>query len=165
MLDLKAKLASAGLISKEDIARAEARTEKRSTAKKTSSGPGKPASTGSGLPVAKLKGKPKSEIYEAVRRWIDQIRLDVAHGTPSERAQPFHFPQMTGRVGRLTIEPELIERLRQGEAGLVAYMSNHGMAHAVVPAEAAQNVAELFPLWLRVLEGDPRAGAIEPKAK
>lgn len=160
MLDLKAKLAAAGLVSQADVERAEAE-KRRGSGRGKGSSPAKAETAG--LPVGKLKGKPKGEIYEAVRRWLEHVRLDPTGGPPSETARPFFFPQMTGRVGRLTIEPELAERLQRGEAGLIAFMSNHGLAHAVVPAAGARAVAELFPLWLRVLQGDSRAGQIEPK--
>lgn len=158
MLDLKAKLASAGLVSQEDIDRANA---KGSKGKKKPAGPR--VQPTAGLAVAKLKDKPKGEVYEAIRRWVDKVRLDPAVGTPSEQAEAFHFPSMTGKIGRLVVEPEVRKLLQSGEAGLIAYMSNHGLAHAVVPAAGARAVAEIYPLWLRFLDGDPRAGQIQPK--
>lgn len=166
MLDLKAKLASAGLVTQADIARAE--KSKGSGGKDKRKGGGKerhaaPQDRALEVPVAKLKGKPKSEIYETVRKWVEHYRLDTAGGIPSESAQPYHFAQLSGRVGRLTLEPDVLERLQRGDAGVVAYMSNHGLAHAVVPSATARSVAEIYPLWLRVLEGDPRAGALEEK--
>jgi hypothetical protein len=59
----------------------------------------------------------------------------------------------------------VVEQLQRRELGIIAYMSNHGLAHAVVSAEGARAVADIYPLWLRVLEGDPRAGQIEAKPK
>lgn len=171
MLDLKAKLASAGLITQEDIARAEkskgqGRRKDGASSSKAGKAGRSTASQASGMevPVAKLKGKPKGEIYETVRKWVEHYRLDRAGGIPTETAQPYHFVQMTGKVGRLTLEPEVLTQLQKGEAGVVAYMSNHGLAHAVVPVPTARSVAEIYPLWLRVLEGDPRAGAVEEKS-
>jgi hypothetical protein len=168
MLDLKAKLASAGLVSKEDVERVErekART--RSGQRKNKSDPrarSRPNAHGrggeSGLPVGTLAGKPKGEIYAAVRSWVDKVRLDPPNGTPGETAQPFHFARVDGKIGRLVLEPQVIETLQAGSAGLIAFMSNHGLAHAVVPAAGARAVAELFPEWLRVLEGDERAGVV-----
>lgn len=169
MLDLKAKLASAGLVSKEDVERVErekARTRSRSGSggKGKSARPagsrGRRADAGSGLPVAKLQGKPKGEVYAAIRSWVEKIRIDAPSGAPSEEAQPFHFAGVDGKIGRLVLEPGAIAELQKGSAGLITYMSNHGRAHAVVPADGARAVAELFPEWLRVLEGDARAGLV-----
>jgi hypothetical protein len=131
VLDLKAKLAAAGLVSEADVKRAEA--EKRAKAERRSGKPGArggkpvaPAPRPQGLAVASLRGKNKGEIYDAVRRFIERVRLDPAAGEPSETAQPFHFPTPTGRIGRLVIEPELATQLADGSAALVAFMSNHG---------------------------------------
>jgi hypothetical protein len=159
MLDLKAKLAAAGLVTEKEIAEAEAARRRG----------GKPAPApaqqrGSGLPIAALRGKPKGEIYDAVRKVVERVRLDPSGGTPSENAAPYHFPSHTGRIGKLVIEPELAESLRTGAAAIVAYMSNHGLAHAVVPPAVARDIAALMPLWLRVLTGDPEAGKIETPA-
>lgn len=168
MLDLKAKLASAGLVTPEDIERAEkAKAKERASARhgRGSSGGGSRArSQTAGLPVKALQGKPKAEVYEAVRRWIERVRLDAAGGIPGEDTKPYHFPEATGRIGRLMLDPRVVARLEAGEAGVVAFMSNHGLAHAVVPAEGARAIGELQPMWLRVLAGDARAGKIEPKA-
>lgn len=157
MLDLKAKLAAAGLVTKQDVERAEA--EKRGRGRK---GEPRPAPPSGGLPVASLRGKPKGEIYDAVRRFVDKVRLDPVGAPPSETAAPYHFPLPTGRIGRLVLEPELAAQLASGAAGVIAFMSNHGLAHAVVPAACAREVAELMPLWLRVLVGDERAGQLAP---
>lgn len=162
MLDLKAKLASAGLVSQADIDRVESKKKnkgKRKKGKGAKSGgpPGKPGVRP--LDVATLEKANKGEFYDAVRRWVDKARLDP-RGIPSERCEPFHFPEIAGRVGRLMIEPELAKRIQAGEAAVIAYMSNAGLAHAVVPAAGARDVAALKEEWLRVLPSDPRAGKI-----
>ena len=96
-----------------------------------------------------------------MRRFIDKVRLDDAARPPTEDAQSFHFVTATGQVGRLVLEPDVQGQVRDGAAGIVAYMSNHGVAHAPVPAAAARQLAELFPLWLRVLKGHEGAGQVE----
>ena len=164
MLDLKAKLASAGLVSQADIDRVDAkrRKGKRSKGKGRGKGKGKGAPGKPGvrpLDVAGLADVPKGELYTAVRRWVDGARLDP-QGIPTERCAPFHFPEISGRVGRLMIEPELAARVQAGEAAVVAYMSNSGLAHAVVPVAGARDIATLKEEWLRVLPNDPRAGQI-----
>ena len=160
MLDLKAKLAAAGLVSKEDIAKAEAARNRP-----RGGGGGKPTAPAAprppGLPVASLRGKPKGEIYDAVRRFVEKVRLDVVGVLPTEAAEAFHFPAPTGRIGRLTLEPDVAAQVRDGAAAIVSYMSNHGLAHAVVPAQGGREIAEVMPLWLRVLAGDDRAGQTE----
>ena len=161
MLDLKAKLASAGLVTPEDIERVEKNKKRHSRSKRSKNPAQKQGSNSAGLAISKLAGKPKSEVYEAVRRWVDKVRLDRAGSIPSETAQTFHFVEASGKVGRLYLEPPVIEQLRKGEAGVIAYMSNHGLAHAVVPSAGAASIGELNPMWLRMLEGDSRAGQIE----
>ncbi|HET6585190.1 MAG TPA: DUF2058 family protein [Nannocystaceae bacterium] len=168
MLDLKAKLAAAGLVSKEDVERAERKEAERRARK--SAGKGKPtgqprAPDEPKLAVAKLRERPKGELYDAVRKLVDRVRLDPVGPAPTDDAAAFHFAQANGKVGRLVLEPAIVGQLGDGTAGLVAYMSNHGLAHAVVPAACARDIAELVPLWLRVLAGDERAGALASDEK
>lgn len=162
MLDLKAKLASAGLVSQADIDRVDAK-KKKGKGKRKGKGKGKGSPGKSSvrpLNVAALKDAPTGEFYDAVRRWVTQSRLDRQGGVPSERCKPFHFPEIAGRVGRLMIEPELAEKVQSGEAAVVAFMSNSGLGHAVVPAAGARDIASLKEEWLRFLPSDPRAGQI-----
>ncbi len=163
MLDLKAKLASAGLVSQTDIDRVESKKKKKKGKRKKKPKGGGPGGVQRGavrpLDVEALQAAGKGELYDAVRRWVDKARLD-RQGIPSERCEPFHFPEIAGRVGRLMIEPELAKRIQAGEAGVIAFMSNAGLAHAVVPAAGARDVATLKEEWLRVLPSDPRAGQI-----
>lgn len=166
MLDLKSKLAAAGLVTKEDVERVE---KAKAGKKKRRGGRGRAEGKGSGgkgpgrkrLPVAELRTKNKGEQYDAIRRMIDRERLDDPARPPSEQAQTFHFSTAKGQVGRLVLEPDVVGWVKDGGAGIVAYMSNHGLAHVPVPAAVAREVAELFPLWLRVLKGHPKAGRLE----
>jgi hypothetical protein len=155
VLDLKAKLAAAGLVSKEDIARAEQKRGRGPAAKPA------PAAPGLQPKPAVLKTKNKGEIYDAVRKLVDRVRLDPLGAAPSEEAQQFHFPTFKGTIGRLTLEPAIAASVQDGSAAIVAYMSNNGLAHAVVPAAAGREIAEVMPLWLRVLQGDANAGQIQ----
>lgn len=159
VLDLKAKLAAAGLVSKEDIARAESKRGGRDRGAKP-----EPAAPCLQPKPAVLKTKNKGEIYDAVRKFVDRVRLDVVGAAPTDEAEQFHFPSFTGRIGRLTLEPPIVAGVRDGSSAIVAYMSNHGLAHAVVPAAAGREIAEVMPLWLRVLQGEPSAGQIEAPA-
>lgn len=169
MLDLKAKLAAAGLVTPEQVAAAErkARGGKpgKPSGKPSGRSPEKPAGPAkpkSGLDVAALKKAGKSEIYDTVRRLVDRVRLDPAGGLPSERAEAFHFPTAQGSLGRLTLEPEVHAQVADGRAAIVAYMSHHGLAHCVVPRVVAEDLAEVVPLWLRVCKDHPAAGQLAP---
>lgn len=167
MLDLKAKLAAAGLVTKEDIERAEkpgaGGKGKRKGGREHAGAKGGGGARGGTprLPVASLLRESKGHQYDAVRRFIERVRLYDPARPPTEQAQTFHFSTAKGQIGRLVLEPELLGGVQDGSAAIVAYMSNHGLAHTVVPAAAARDLAELFPLWLRVLKGHPGAGQIE----
>ncbi len=166
MLDLKAKLASAGLVSEDDIKRVEKETARKSSKRRGGShkgGGGK--SKHGGLDIEGLKQAKKSELYLTTRKWVEKVRLDDPSTPPSEDAKVYHFPETTGRIGRLVLEPPQHEQLVKGAAGVVQYMSNHGRAHAVVPAQSARALAQIMPLWLRVLVGDASAGQIETPAE
>ncbi len=167
MLDLKAKLASAGLVTDADIERVEQQKARRrggARRGRSASGEPTPARDTAGLRIEALRKMGKDDRYVAIRRWVDKVRLDAPGAVPTEQARAFHFPEAGGRIGRLMLEPAVLEALAHGDAAIIAYMSNHGLAHAVVPAEGAHAVAELFPAWLRTLEGDPRAGEVDPNA-
>jgi hypothetical protein len=168
MLDLKSKLAAAGLVTQADIDRAEkprgGNDKKHRGGRDRSGGKGKGDGAGNGAPrlaVASLRQRSKGEQYEAVRRFVERVRLHDPARPPGEQAQTFHFQTAKGQIGRLVLEPEVFGWVQEGSAGVVAYMSNHGVAHAIVPAAAARELAELFPLWLRVLKGHPGAGRTE----
>ncbi|MDC0671143.1 hypothetical protein [Nannocystis radixulma] len=166
MLDLKAKLAAAGLVTQEQVAAA----ERKKAGKPAGAPAGRPAAKPapapvkpkSGLDVAALKKAGKSEIYDTTRRVVDRTRLDPVGGLPSERAEAFHFPTAQGSLGRLTLEPELHAQITDGRAAIVAYMSHHGLAHCVVPRAVADDLAEVMPLWLRVCKDHPAAGQLAP---
>lgn len=164
MLDLKAKLASAGLVSNEDIERVEKeKARRRATGRSDARGSdaAAPAVDTGGLPLEALRKMGKGDRYVGIRRWVEKARLDAPGAIPTEQARAYHFPDTRGRIGRLILEPDVLGALERGDAGIIAYMSNHGLAHAVVPAAGARGVAELFPAWLRALTGDPRAGKLE----
>ena len=165
MLDLKAQLAAAGLVTKEEVEAAEAKARKprrggpqgsRKRGKKGRSG----ASGGrKGLNRAALEAAGKGERYDMIRRAVLAQRLDSAGPIPSAASEPFHFAGDGGVVGRVFVEPALRERLEAGTAAIIAFMSNHGLAHAVVPAPLARDIAAVLPEWLRMLRGAPKPSA------
>jgi len=191
MLDLKAKLAAAGLVTAADVAAVERKStgpkgqdrkasrdhSPRSNSGTRSSTPrdagprgdrpsgsaGKPnLASKPGLDTVALKRAGKGEAYDAIRRAVDRSRLDAALAIPGEHAETFHFTTATGQLSRLMLEPDVRTKLAEGDAGIIAFMSHHGLAHSVVPRPLATAVAEVFPLWLRVLKDHPAAGQLEP---
>lgn len=174
MLDLKAQLAAAGLVTKEEVEAAEAKARKprrggqgpRKRGGKGHGGQGGKGGGGKGLNRAALAAAGKGERYDMIRRAVTAQRLDSAGPIPSAASEPFHFAGDGGVVGRVFVEPALRERLEAGSAGIVAFMSNHGLAHAVVPAPLARDIAAVSPEWLRVLRGEsespPAAPQVDP---
>ena len=124
MLDLKAKLLAAGLVTEKQI--------ERSAIKR---------------PPNKLKGLPKAEQYELIRLWVTRNRLDKGIGT-----EKFFFEKADKSVSWLSLETSVITQVQSGDAGLIAFMSNSGLAHAVVPRDIAEDIVEIFPDWSRVLK-------------
>jgi len=174
MLDLKAKLAAAGLVSQKEVEQAEAqqaraKAKAKARAKGRAKGPRnrhpdpKPKSTTADLAKqrAALDPNNRGECYLMTRRWVEKTRLDTGAQLPSEDASAFHFSTHVGKVGRLYIEPKVRDELKAGTAAITAYMSNHGLAHAVVPKAVGLEIFAVFPLWLRVLVGHKGAGQLE----
>ena len=124
MLDLKSQLLAAGLVTQIEVERAE---NKR--------------------PPNKLKGLPKAEQYDLIRLWVTRNRLDKGVGT-----EKYFFEKPDKTVSWLSLESEVLAKIQTGEAGLVAFMSNSGLAHAVVPRDIAEDIVEVFPDWCRVLK-------------
>jgi len=163
MLDLKAKLAAAGLVSQADIAASERKAKPKpgGAAKPVSKPAPKPREPAHGLDLAALRSAGKGAAYDAIRRAVDRQRLDGP--APTAAAGPFHFTTARGQLSRLVVEPAVQAAVTDGHAGITAFMSHHGLAHAVVPRPLAEAIAELFPLWLRTLKDHPGAGQQEPK--
>ena len=191
MLDLKAKLAAAGLVTPAELAAAERKSgPNRGQDRNQDRGPnpakhaakqpgpaqdrragkpqepaaarGKPAAPRSGLDVPALQKAGKGAAYDAIRRLIERVRVDPLHAIPGEQAEAFHFTTASGQLSRLMLEPEARTQLGDGSAGIVGFMSHHGLAHCVVPRVVAEDIARLFPFWLRVLKDHPGSGQQEP---
>lgn len=170
MLDLKAQLAAAGLVSEEEIKAAEARARK---GKDKGKGKGRGrrggvAKANPGLTRKALEAAEKGERYALVRQAVKAQRLDSSGPIPAADAVPFHFAGDGGVVGRVFVAPPVQRRLEEGSAAILAFISDHGRAHAVVPAGLAREVAAVLPEWLRHLRGvtdaDDEAGDAEAAA-
>ena len=165
---LKEKLAAAGLVTRSEIEALERRGKGSKEGSKEGSkkqpevaGKGGGGPRGPRLDLRALEAANKGARYDAIRRAVEAHRLDSAGPIPSATAEVFHFATQGGPLGRLDVEPPVQAALAAGEAGIIAFMSNHGLAHAVVPATLAADVGGLFPLWLRVLKDHPGAGQVE----
>lgn len=162
MLDLKAKLLKAGLVTEEQVQKVESE-EADKRAKRAAKKHGKKGGGGKGAPpsdderwqkrIAELKDAPKSEQYDAIRGWVQRTRLDQVKGLPSEQADRFHFTKHDGHISWLTLEPDVKQALSDGKAGIIAFMSHNGLAHCVVPREVALDVGQVRPEWVRHLDG------------
>ncbi len=150
MFDLKAQLLAKGLVTKEQADKVIAPKD-RSKHKKNS-----PPSSDQFLSrerqkaLTSLKAQSKGEQYITIRKWVDLNRVDkVAYGL--DDSDKFFFNTEDNQVTWLTLHKSVVEEIRCGRAGVIAYMSNHGLTHAVVPRDIAEDVGEVFKEWLRVL--------------
>lgn len=149
MFDLKAKLLEKGFVTKEQV-------EKASTSKNLKKNELNLQSSADFAALDRrkalnaLKSQSKGDQYATVRKWVDINRLDKASHVSID-CEKFFLNTKDNQVSWLTLKKEVIEEIRVGNAGVIAYMSNHGLTHAVVPRDIAEDVGEVFPDWLRVL--------------
>lgn len=140
MLDLKTQLLKAGLVTKEQVDNLYALKKKTPKADTFESDQRRKT-------LADLKALSKTEQYDVIRRWVMRNRLDKVGGLPSEQAQKYFFQKPDGLVTWLTLEPDILEKIISGQAGIMAYMSHNGLAHSVVPKDILEDVAQVFPDW------------------
>jgi uncharacterized protein YaiL (DUF2058 family) len=178
VLDLRAKLAAAGVVTKEQVDKfdsdeAAARDNKRAQPSKSDSrkGGSRPkrktanrskAPADSGIDVEALKKLNRGDAYTRIRKIVEHSRLDDKERTiPLPDDQIFNFVTSKGRVSRLYLTAKTVESLTSGESAISSFMSHHGLSHCVLPKEVALAFAEVFPLWLRHLQGHVAAGLLE----
>lgn len=187
MLDLKAKLLAAGLVTADQVKKVEdEQQEKKRKAEERKAARGdtgrrdrkgrdvdeKVAERDHKQEEAQrwrkrldeLKAAGKAEQYEVVRGWVDRHRMDNKTAVPSEQASRFHFAKDDGSIGHITLEPDVQQRLAAGEAGIIAFMGFNGLEHAVVPADLARDIAYVKPEWLRSLAGVTDVETTAPSA-
>jgi hypothetical protein len=152
MLDLKAKLLEAGVVSEDDAERVE-REEADKQRKKAQRQADKKERSRWKKRITQLQSAGKSEQYETIRGWVQRTRLDPEKGLPSEEADRFHYETADGKVSWLTLEPDVKEKITKGEAGIIAWMSFNGLKHCVVPRDVAEDVGAVRPEWVRHLDG------------
>lgn len=168
MFDLKSKLLEAGLVTEKQAAAAKKKPQKQYKKPKgkfkkppRSSGVANFEEHSRGKMVSGLKSQSKNEQYDTIRKWVDRNRLDKQQKILEEGSEKFFFQKMDGNVTWLTLSAELHSKLNDGQAGIMAYMSNHGLTHCVIPKDIAEDAAQVFPYWLRVLKGHDGAGQVE----
>ncbi len=182
VLDLKAQLAAAGIVTAEQV---KAFDEKEAKAKKEREAKAQQRKTGNGGPSrgrtpgkngnhnpAKGRGKGggkggksrasaedlramgRGEAYDRMRKIVAHSRLDDKERTiPLPDDQTFNFVTATGSIGRLYLTEATVASLKSGKSAISSFMSNHGLSHCVLPKEVALEFAEVFPMWLRHLRG------------
>lgn len=145
MFDLKAKLLEKGLVTKEQADKASADKNKASSKHRAVDF----IEVDRQKAQNQLKSQTKAEQYITIRKWVDINRLDKP-GLAHIDDEKFFF-EVDGQLTWLTLKPDVVEAIKTGHAGIIAYMSNHGLTHAVVKRDIAEDVKSVFPAWLRVL--------------
>ncbi|MCP4447233.1 MAG: DUF2058 domain-containing protein [Myxococcales bacterium] len=177
MLDLKAQLAAAGIVSAEQVKafdekEAKAKEAREAKAKQRQANQGKGGKDGRGknpnqgqakgrgkggkgsTSVDELKAMGRGEAYDRIRKIVNHSRLDDKERTiPLPDDQTFNFVTASGSIGRLYLTAATVASLKSGKSGISSFMSNHGLSHCVLPKDVALELAEVFPLWLRHLRG------------
>lgn len=137
MFDLKAQLLKKGLVTKEQAERATNKPAQKLRQEERAK-------------LNQLKTKTKTDQYSTIRKWVDLNRLDKPEQVSLDD-EKFFFSTKDEQVSWLTLKKEVVEQIKSGQAGVIAYMSHYGLTHAVVKRDIAQDVGELFPDWLKVL--------------
>lgn len=145
MFDLKAKLLEKGLVTKEQADKAASDQKQQKSNQHEIQQKIKERFKAQ----MQLLSQTKQEQYVTIRKWVDHNRLDKSSAICLDD-EKFFF-ESEGQVTWLTLKKDVIEQLQKGQAGIIAYMSNHGLTHAVVSREIAEDVAGVFPEWIRVL--------------
>ena len=149
MLDLKAKLLAAGLVTADQVKKVE---EEQRDGPKKAKAEEEAQRWRKRLDVVKEAGK--AEQYETVRGWVERHRIDSKTGVPSEGASRHHFARPDGTIGHITLEPDVQAKVAAGEAGIIAFMGHNGVEHAVVPADLARDIGYVKAEWLVKMEAD-----------
>ena len=137
MFNLKDKLLAKGLVSKEQISKLEQKAKPRANLDEKKF-------------INELKKQDKVQQYITIRKWVEKNRLDKDFLSVLD-AQKFFITSKSDQVTWLNLSPEVIKKIEEGQAGVIAYMSNNGLAHAVLPKDIALDIGEVFPDWLKVL--------------
>ncbi len=172
MLDLKSKLMEAGLVGDEDVKRVEQqekarRDKRRAMANKRKQQKQRQKDKFQRLKfynrqhikdrkqwaskVEKLKKEEKNAAYQVIKSWVERFRLDPVRPDFTEELERYAYQKHNGSISFVSVPKAVEEQLRIGDAGIVSFMSDHGLVHAVVPRDCAIDIHQVFPAWLRGL--------------
>lgn len=141
MFDLKKMLLAKGLVTEDQIAKVEEKTPKKSAQKRDYAEEDRKKN------LNQLRSLNKNEQYAMIRRWVEKNRLDK----PSIDATEKFFFDLDGQVSWLSVTLPVAEQIKNGTAGIIAYFGHHGLTHAALPRDIVEDVAEVFPSWIRIL--------------
>lgn len=141
MLNLKDQLLKKGLVTK-------AQVEKIEKEQNSNNHPKSFDEFNQEKALEKLKSQNKADQYATIRKWVDLNRLDKS--LKSLEGEKFFFETIEKEISWLTLDLELIKDIKEGKAAIIAYMSHHGLTHAVIDKEIALDIAQIFPEWIRV---------------
>jgi hypothetical protein len=153
MLDLKSKLLAAGLVSAEQVARVEQQKADRKKPRPPQPQPRRETfeEKERARHLEELKKLQKPEQYELIRKWVTRNRLDKSLSIDPDAFEKFFFQAADETVSWLTLEKPIHAKVTDGSAGITAYMSHHGLTHCVLPRDIVEDIAQVFPTWVRVL--------------
>lgn len=141
MLNLKDQLLKKGLVTKAQVEKIEKEQNSKNHPKSFDEFNQEKA-------LEKLKSQNKAEKYATIRKWVDLNRLDKSQ--KMLEGEKFFFETIEKEISWLTLDLELIKDIKEGKAAIIAYMSHHGLTHAVIGKEIASDIAQIFPDWIRV---------------
>ena len=166
MLNLREKLLNAGLVTDKQVKKVEENKKKQHQKRKEKFQKAKSdndvdfSKEESKKYVAHLKSLNANGKYLLIRKWVQKNRLDKDHEGVSVECKRYFFKKIDGNITWLTLKPETIKKVDAGDAAIISFMSNSGMSYCVIPKQIAKDIAQVFPLWLRVLAGEKNAGQI-----
>lgn len=153
MQDLRSKLLAAGLITQQQLETSAKQKSKPKSPHKPKAPKAAPDFEAQNRQrhVDELKRLNKGEQYELIRKWVIRNRLDNATALAGEELEKFFYTKADGSLDWLSVPKGVLEALQTGQAGIMAFMSNHGLAHCVAPRDICEDVREVFSDWVRVL--------------
>lgn len=144
MFDLKEKLLAKGLVTKDQVAKAERDHASKKPTKKNYVDADRQKS------LNQLRSLCKNDQYDLIRRWVLNNRLDK---TSIDATEKFFF-DIDGQVSWLSVTPPVAEQIKNGVAGIIAFYGHHGLSHAAVPRDIVEDVGQVFPTWIRILNDE-----------
>jgi uncharacterized protein YaiL (DUF2058 family) len=155
MQSLRDKLLKAGLVSKEQVEKAEQKKEESARPAQTKERRPKPENRGPVPKLPPLPGSPEYQRLEAkkqvaldrkIRELVLAAQVGLEHGT-----RTFYFVTRKSRLRRLELSESQAGRLEQGELAVVERPDPDKIEHALVPSDIASAILKLSPKAVRYL--------------